>query len=76
MLLPMMTTSDLDAFFEQGWNGHDVDRLMTFTSALFIFAGIWTIYGIRRYFEADYRRAQEETPPLANSPAAQSSATP
>jgi ketosteroid isomerase-like protein len=30
MLLPMMTTSDLDAFFEQGWNGHDVDRLMTF----------------------------------------------
>jgi len=30
MLLPMMTTSDLDAFFEQGWNGHNVDRLMTF----------------------------------------------
>jgi len=25
---------------------------MTFTAALFIFAGIWTIYGIRRYFDA------------------------
>jgi len=25
-----MTTKDLDAFFEAGWNGHDVDRLMTF----------------------------------------------
>jgi steroid delta-isomerase-like uncharacterized protein len=25
-----MTTSDLDAFFEAGWNTHDVDRLMTF----------------------------------------------
>ena len=30
MLPRMMTTSDLDAFFEQGWNSHDVDRLMTF----------------------------------------------
>src|SRR5436309_633896 len=27
---PMMTTKDLDAFFEAGWNGHDVDFLMTF----------------------------------------------
>ena len=25
-----MTTKDLDAFFEAGWNAHDVDRLMTF----------------------------------------------
>ena len=25
-----MTTKDLDAFFEVGWNAHDVDRLMTF----------------------------------------------
>jgi len=25
-----MTTKDLDAFFEAGWNGHDVDLLMTF----------------------------------------------
>ena len=25
-----MTTRDLDAFFEAGWNAHDVDRLMTF----------------------------------------------
>jgi ketosteroid isomerase-like protein len=28
----MMTTKDLDAFFETGWNGHDVDLLMTFMS--------------------------------------------
>jgi taurine dehydrogenase small subunit len=28
----MMTTNDLDAFFEAGWNGHDVDLLMTFMS--------------------------------------------
>jgi len=26
----MLTTKDLDAFFEAGWNGHDVDLLMTF----------------------------------------------
>ena len=52
-----------------------VDRLMTFTAALFIFAGLWTIYGIRRYFEADYRLAQEDASTLANSPAAQSGAT-
>jgi taurine dehydrogenase small subunit len=26
----VMTTKDLDEFFEAGWNGHDVDRLMTF----------------------------------------------
>lgn len=26
----MMTTDDLEAFFDQGWNRHDVDRLMTF----------------------------------------------
>ena len=30
MLAPMMTTNDLHAFFEQGWNRHDVDLLMTF----------------------------------------------
>ena len=27
-----MTTKDLDTFFEAGWNGHDVDLLMTFMS--------------------------------------------
>jgi MFS family permease len=48
-----------------------VNRLMTFTAALFIVAGLWTIYGIRRYFQADYRRAQEEPPGLDNLPAAQ-----
>ena len=30
MLAPMMTTTDLHAFFERGWNRHDVDLLMTF----------------------------------------------
>jgi len=44
MLPPMMTTSELDAFFEQGWNRHDVDRLMSFMAEvdgcdLFTFAG-------------------------------------
>jgi hypothetical protein len=48
---------------------------MTFTAALFVFAALWTIYGIRRYFEADYRRAQEDAPALANSPAIRSGAT-
>ena len=27
-----MTTTDLEAFFGNGWNGHDVDFLMTFMS--------------------------------------------
>ena len=26
----MMTVEDLEAFFTEGWNRHDVDRLMTF----------------------------------------------
>jgi steroid delta-isomerase-like uncharacterized protein len=26
----MMTTNDLEAFFDKGWNRHDVDLLMTF----------------------------------------------
>ncbi len=30
MLALMMTTNELHAFFEEGWNRHDVDRLMTF----------------------------------------------
>ena len=28
----MMTTKDLETFFEAGWNAHDVDLLMTFMS--------------------------------------------
>jgi predicted MFS family arabinose efflux permease len=48
-----------------------VNRLMTLTAVLFIFAGVWTIYGIRRYFETDYRQAQDETTALASSPASQ-----
>ena len=30
MLAPMMTTNDLQVFFDEGWNRHDVDRLMAF----------------------------------------------
>jgi ketosteroid isomerase-like protein len=37
MLPRMTTTSDLDAFFEQGWNAHDVDRLMTFMAEECVF---------------------------------------
>src|SRR5260370_130666 len=33
----MMTTSELDAFFEQGWNRHDVDRLMSFMAEECVF---------------------------------------
>jgi len=35
-----MTTKDLDAFFEAGWNGHDVDLLMTFMSDDCVFESI------------------------------------
>lgn len=37
MLPRMMTTSELDAFFEQGWNRHDVDRLMSFMAEECVF---------------------------------------
>jgi ketosteroid isomerase-like protein len=37
MLPRTMTTSDLDAFFEQGWNRHDVDRLMAFMAEECVF---------------------------------------
>ncbi len=30
MMLRRPATKDLDVFFQQGWNGHDVDVLMTF----------------------------------------------
>jgi steroid delta-isomerase-like uncharacterized protein len=30
ILAAMMTTNDLEAFFDQGWNRHDVDLLMSF----------------------------------------------
>src|SRR5258708_35296671 len=33
----MMTTSELDAFFEQGWNRHDVDRLLSFMAEECVF---------------------------------------
>jgi taurine dehydrogenase small subunit len=36
----MMTTKDLDAFFEAGWNAHDVDLLMTFMSDDCVFESI------------------------------------
>ncbi|HEY3067769.1 MAG TPA: nuclear transport factor 2 family protein [Methylomirabilota bacterium] len=35
-----MTTKDLDAFFTKGWNGHDVDVLMTFMSEDCIFESV------------------------------------
>jgi ketosteroid isomerase-like protein len=35
-----MTTKDLDAFFEIGWNGHDVDRLMTFMADDCVFESV------------------------------------
>lgn len=37
MLASMMTTNDLHAFFEQGWNRHDVDLLMTFMTEACVF---------------------------------------
>jgi taurine dehydrogenase small subunit len=36
----MMTTKDLDTFFEAGWNAHDVDLLMTFMSDDCVFESI------------------------------------
>jgi ketosteroid isomerase-like protein len=35
----MMTREDLDAFFTAGWNGHDVDILMTFMTDDCVFEG-------------------------------------
>ena len=35
-----VTTKDLDAFFEVGWNAHDVDRLMTFMADDCIFESV------------------------------------
>lgn len=34
-----MTTKDLDAFFDTGWNQHDVDFLMTFMADDCVFEG-------------------------------------
>ena len=36
----VMTTKDLDAFFEVGWNAHDVDRLMTFMADDCVFESV------------------------------------
>ena len=35
----MMTTKDLEAFFDKGWNGHDVDVLMAFMADDCVFEG-------------------------------------
>ena len=35
----MMTRKDLDAFFDEGWNRHDVNALMTFMSDDCVFEG-------------------------------------
>ncbi len=37
ILTRMMTTTDLEAFFDKGWNRHDVDLLMTFMAADCVF---------------------------------------
>lgn len=37
MLAVMMTTIDLEAFFDKGWNRHDVDLLMTFMAEECVF---------------------------------------
>ena len=37
MLLRMMTTSDLEAFFSRGWNRHDVECLMGFMAEECVF---------------------------------------
>jgi len=36
----MMTTKDREALFDKGWNGHDVDVLMTFMSDDCVFEGV------------------------------------
>jgi ketosteroid isomerase-like protein len=36
----MLTTRDLETFFEAGWNAHDVDLLMTFMSDDCVFESI------------------------------------
>jgi len=37
ILTRMMTTTDLEAFFDKGWNRHDVDLLMAFMAADCVF---------------------------------------
>ena len=44
----MMTTSDLQAFFGNGWNRHDVDVLMTFMAEDCIFESTAGSGGLRR----------------------------
>jgi ketosteroid isomerase-like protein len=55
----MMTTSELDAFFEQGWNRHDVDRLMSFMAEECVFdsASGPEAYGGRHVGREAVRRA-------------------
>ncbi|HEV8141571.1 MAG TPA: nuclear transport factor 2 family protein [Methylomirabilota bacterium] len=45
----MATIKDLEAFFDKGWNGHDVDVLMTFMSddCVFETAGGPDVWGTR-----------------------------
>ena len=38
-----------------------VDRLMSFTALLFLIAGVFIIYAIRRHFDFDHRRSLEES---------------
>ena len=45
----MMPVSDLQAFFDKGWNAHDVDELMTFMTddCVFETAGGPDVFGTR-----------------------------
>ena len=45
----MMTAEKLEAFFDEGWNRHDVDALMSFMSDDCVFEGVAgsDVYGTR-----------------------------
>ena len=55
----MMTVKDLDAFFTEGWNRHDVDRLMAFMAddCVFESAGGPEACGTRHVGRARVREA-------------------
>ena len=55
----MMTVKDLEAFFTEGWNRHDVDRLMTFMAEDCVFesASGSEVFGTRHVGRARVREA-------------------
>ena len=54
-----MTIEDLDAFFSRGWNGHDVDFLMSFMADDCVFESVTgpDVYGTRHEGRAHVRQA-------------------